>query len=402
MTDRQRVLRVYYLFRLIAPFVFSMWLTVAMLYFVTKITSDPLQLAMLGVVLETATVLFEIPTGVVADVYSRKWSIVIGYVIWGIGFLIQGLIPIYSIVLLSQLIWGLGFTFVSGAPEAWLVDELGEEDATPLFVRGSQIGSLSSLAGIIFATLLGTIDVALPIVVGGLGTIGLAVILAVIMPENGFHPIQRESSSRWNMFETFFDGVREVRGQSVLRSVILIGMVIGISAGGFDALYTPHYVQDFTMPLFKPVIWFGIIYGGVMILSIPALEVTKRYMARHPQFPVASILAWFALGTILGNLIFAWTGNFYLALIAYWLSQTLRTATKPLFMAWINRHTSSAVRATVISMYWQSNGLGNIIGTPIIGAFGSLATLRLALTVSAIALLPVIPIYRRHRGDSQQ
>jgi MFS transporter, DHA3 family, tetracycline resistance protein len=402
MSDRQRVLRAYYLFRLIAPFVFAMWLTVSMLYFVTRITSDPLQLAMLGVGLEIATVLFEVPTGVIADVYSRKWSIIIGYVIWGLGFVIQGLIPVYGVVLVSQLIWGLGFTFVSGAPEAWLVDELGEEDATPLFIRGSQIGSLSSLAGIISATLIGTIDVALPIVVGGLGTIGLAIILAVMMPENGFQPIRREQSSRWSMFETFFDGVREVRGHSVLCAVILIGIVIGISVGGFDALHTPHIIQNFTIPLFEPVIWFGIISGGVMLLSIPALEIAKRYMARNPDFPVASILAWFALGTILGNLVFAWTGNFYFALLAFWISQTLRNATKPLFMAWINQHTTSGVRATVISMYWQSNGFGQIIGTPIIGAIGSLVTLRIALTVSAIALLPIIPIYRRHRDDNQQ
>lgn len=393
---RQGVLRAYYLFRVIAPFVFAMWLTVAMLYFVTEITNDPLQLALLGVVLEAATFLFEIPTGVVADVYSRKWSIVIGYIIWGIGFLIQGLVQLFPIVLLSQLIWGLGFTFVSGAPEAWLVDELGEENAMPLFVRGSQIGSVSTLLGIVVATFIGRVDVALPIVVGGIGSIVLAAILALMMPENNFQPIQRDEQSKWGIFETFFDGVREVRGQSVLRSVILIGIVIGTSVGGFDALYTAHYVQNFDIPFFEPVIWFGIIFGGVTLLSIPTLEITKRYLQDNPQFPVTSVLAGFAFGTIMGNLIFVWTGNFFLALIAYWLSQTLRTATKPLFMAWINQHTTSGVRATVISMYWQSNGFGNIIGTPIIGFIGSLASLRVALSVTALALLPVIPIYRKH------
>lgn len=399
-TDQQRALRAYYLFRIIAPFVFSMWLTMAMLYFVTQITSDPFQLAMLGVVLEMATFFFEIPTGIVADVYSRKWSIVIGYVIWGIGYLIQGLIPIYSVVLVSQLIWGLGFTFVSGAPEAWLVDELGEDKAMPLFVRGSQIGQIATIIGIIIATLLGTINVALPIVIGGIGTLLLAGILAIIMPENGFQPVKHLGSSRLQLFNTFFSGVREVRGQPVLRSVIWIGMIIGISAGGFDAIYTPHIVQDFTIPLFEPTIWFGILFGGVMLLTIPALEVAKRYMEANPQFPVSAILAWFAIGTILGNLLFIWTGNFYIALISYWLSQTLRTATKPLFMAWINRYTSSSVRATVISMYWQSNAFGNIIGTPIIGAIGSLSSLRHALTLSAVALSPVIRIYHKHNTDN--
>lgn len=397
--NRSRVIRAYYLFRIIAPFAFAMWLTVAMLYFATEITSDPFQLAMLGAVLETSTLLFEIPTGVVADTYSRKRSIVLGYVIWGIGFLLQGLVAIYPVVLISQLIWGLGFTFVSGAPEAWLVDELGEEDAMPLFVRGSQIGSVSTLLGIVAATIIGTVDVALPIVVGGIGTIGLAVVLAIVMPETAFQPVLRDQTSRWGIFETFFEGVREVRGHSVLRSVILIGIVIGTSAGGFDALYTPHYVQDFSLPMFEPVIWFGIILAGVMLLSIPVLELTKRHLDQNPGTPVSTLLSWFAIGTILGNLVFAWTGSFYLALLAYWISQTLRNATKPLFMAWINRHTSSGVRATVISMYWQSNAFGNIIGTPVIGAIATVSSLRVALTVSAVALFPVVPIYRRHRNS---
>lgn len=398
-TNRQATLRAYYLFRVIAPFVFAMWLTIAMLYFTTRISSDPFQLALLGMALESSTFLFEIPTGVVADFYSRKWSIVLGYVIWGIGFLIQGLSQTYAVVLLSQVIWGLGFTFVSGAPEAWLVDELGEEDATPIFIRGSQIGQISSIVGIISATLIGTIDITLPIIVGGIGTLILAGILAIVMPENNFTPSKNETESRWGIFKTFLNSTREVRKNSVLRSVIWIGLVIGLSVGGYDALYTPHIVTNFSIPLFEPVIWFGMLSGGMMILTIPSLEIVKRFLQKNPDFPVSSILAGFALGTVLGNLIFVWTGNFYVMLLAFWLSQTLRNATKPLFMAWINRHTVSAVRATVISMYWQSNAFGNIIGTPILGFIGSFSSLRTALTLSALGLLPVMPIYRKHRNE---
>lgn len=396
MPNRKQALRVYYLFRIIAPFVFAMWLTVAMLYFTTVITTDPLQLAFLGVVLEMATLLFEIPTGIIADVYSRKWSIVIGYVIWGIGFLIQGLIPIYEVVLISQLIWGLGFTFVSGAPEAWLVDELGEEDALTLFINGSQVGKISTIIGIIVATIIGTINLALPIVIGGAGTILLAGILAITMPENGFQPAHRDNLSSWQIFDTFRASLKEVRGHAVLRSVIFIGVIIGMSVGGYDSLYTPHIIQNFEIPLFEPVIWFGVMFGGVTLLSIPALEITKRYLKNNPQFPVSFTLAWFAIGTIIGNLIFVWTGNFYIALLAYWISQTLRSTTKPIFMAWINRHTTSSVRATVISMYWQSNGFGNVIGTPILGQIASQFSLRLALSLSAIALFPVVRQYRKH------
>ncbi len=99
-SQHRRALRAYYAFRLTAPFVFSMWLTVATLYFATVVTADPFRLASLAMMLELSTFVFEIPTGVVADSFSRKWSLVIGYLIWGGGYLLQALVPVYEIVLL--------------------------------------------------------------------------------------------------------------------------------------------------------------------------------------------------------------------------------------------------------------------------------------------------------------
>ena len=62
-----------------------MWLTMANLLSVTAITDDPFRLSLLLVVLESSALVFEVPTGVIADSFSREWSIVIGYVIWGAG-----------------------------------------------------------------------------------------------------------------------------------------------------------------------------------------------------------------------------------------------------------------------------------------------------------------------------
>lgn len=369
-----------------------------MLYHLKLVTSDPFQLVMIGVVLESATLLFEIPTGVVADSYSRKWSIVIGLLLWGTGFMIEGLFPIYALILLSQLVWGIGFTFVSGAVTAWLVDEVGQDTATSALVRGTQLGQGASLAGILIGTFLATLAINLPIVVAGIGILIIGVFLAIWMPETGFIPEPRAENARFlAVFDTFRDGLREVRGTPVLRSVILIGIVIGLSVGGFDRLYTPHVITNFELPIFEDVVWFGIINAGVMLFTIITLEIVKHRMKRYEQPPLANILAILALGTVLGNLVFVWSGVFWLALIAYWFSQTLRTATKPLFMAWINEHTTSKVRATVISMYWQSNAFGQIAGAPFIGWVGSLAGLRVALTITSLALSPVIGLYRRHR-----
>lgn len=403
MQPYSRALRVYYIYRLTLPFFYALWLTVSMLYHFKMVTSDPLQLVMIGVVLESATLFFEIPTGVIADYYSRKLSIVMGLLLWGMGFLIEGLFPVYGMILVSQFVWGMGFTCVSGAIEAWLVDEIGQEAATSALVRGTQIGLGSSLAGTITAALIGTIAINLPIVIGGAGILSVALFLAVRMPETGFSPEPRaDSAGVLAVFDTFREGLREVRGHAVLRSVILIGVVTGLSAGGFDHLYTPHIVQNFTMPFFEDVVWFGIINAGVMLFTIVALEIVHRYIKHMERPSFANSLAILAIGTVLGNLVFVWSGVFWVALVAYWFSQTLRTVTKPLFMAWINGHTTSKVRATVISMYWQSSALGGIAGAPFIGLIGSFAGLRMALMITSLALSPVIGLYRQHRDQPQQ
>lgn len=76
------------------------------------------QLILVGTTLETACFIFEIPTGIVADVYSRKLSIVIGVVLAGLGFISEGSISSSIFVLVAQILWGLGLTFISGSLEA--------------------------------------------------------------------------------------------------------------------------------------------------------------------------------------------------------------------------------------------------------------------------------------------
>src|SRR5512145_1301073 len=96
---------------------FALIFTVNMIYHVTVVHLNPLQLVLVGTLLETVVFLFEVPTGIVADVYSRRLSIIIGLLLVGFGFAIEGLFPYFGIVLFSQIFWGLGATFTSGATQ---------------------------------------------------------------------------------------------------------------------------------------------------------------------------------------------------------------------------------------------------------------------------------------------
>src|SRR5512147_1627855 len=72
---------------------FSMIFTVSMVYQVTVVGLNPLQLVLTGTALEIAAFVFEVPTGVVADTISRRLSIIIGTFVMGLGFVLEGSVP---------------------------------------------------------------------------------------------------------------------------------------------------------------------------------------------------------------------------------------------------------------------------------------------------------------------
>ena len=76
-----------------AALIFSLIFTVSQLYYVTIVRMDPLQLVLAGTILEATVFLFEIPTGVLADVKSRRLSVIIGYALVGVGFIVEGTLP---------------------------------------------------------------------------------------------------------------------------------------------------------------------------------------------------------------------------------------------------------------------------------------------------------------------
>ncbi|PWH14702.1 MAG: MFS transporter, partial [Anaerolineae bacterium] len=119
----------------LTSFFFSLIFVVTSFYEATVAGLTGLQLVLVGTTLEGVILLFEVPTGVVADAYSRKLSLVLGYLIMGIGFLIEGLFPFFPAIVLASGTWGFGYTFTSGATEAWLSDEIGEEAANRTLLR---------------------------------------------------------------------------------------------------------------------------------------------------------------------------------------------------------------------------------------------------------------------------
>ena len=98
------------------------WVTTPV-YLIREVGMSPLQLVLAGTALEVAYSVFEVPTGVVADLRGRRVSLVVAGVVMGAGMLLVGLVPHVAAVLAGMAVWGAGWTFRSGAEDAWRADE---------------------------------------------------------------------------------------------------------------------------------------------------------------------------------------------------------------------------------------------------------------------------------------
>ena len=135
--------RVYLIHRFAFTFAFMLAASLNLVWQV-QAGLTPLQLVLVGTVLETTAFLCEIPTGVVADVYSRRLSVIIGVVLYGLGWTLEGAIGAFWAFLLAQVLWGSGATFISGAHDAWIADEVGEAAVGRLYVRGAQMSQFGA------------------------------------------------------------------------------------------------------------------------------------------------------------------------------------------------------------------------------------------------------------------
>ncbi len=217
MVNKLSAYKTYLLFSAITAMCFSLVATVMIVYHIETVHLNPLQLILVGTTLEVACFIFEIPTGIVADVYSRKLSIVIGVVLTGVGFILEGSISSFVFVLVAQIVWGLGSTFISGSVEAWIAEEEKDKDLDKIYIKGAQAGQIGSVIGIVLSTVIANLSVRLPIIVSGVLFIILALFLWLYMPENNFKSSAPEDLNTFKkMGYTFKSGLKFIKNKPII------------------------------------------------------------------------------------------------------------------------------------------------------------------------------------------
>ena len=394
--SRMSALRAYLSLEAVQSLASSLAFTLQGLYFVQQAHLTPFQLLLVGAVLEGSAFVLEVPTGVVADLYSRRLSIVLGCAFLGLGMLLIGSFPTFGVILGAQVVSALGYTCLSGAQEAWLADELGEARLGALLLQGVQVGRLAGVLGILAAAGLGILGLGLPILLGGALLLGLSLLLHLGMPEEGFTPAPKEERQGWAGFGgTLLGGVRAVRGSRILGLLVLAALLSGASSEAFDRLNEFQLLRGVGLPGVLPApLWFAALsltgLVAALIVTEPLRQRLEHLDARRSARTLSVLTALMAAALLL----FASARSFGWAAAAMTALNVLRGLYGPLYSAWLNAGLASRHRATVNSLASQADALGQVSFGPLFGLAGNVWGVPAALALAALVRLPTLALFR--------
>ncbi len=399
--------RVFLVIAATAAFVSTLVFTIAPIYRFRTAGLDDLQLVLVGTVMEAAVFLFEIPTGVVADRWSRKWSVIVGHAGIGGGLLIEATMASFAGVLVGQAVWGLAYTFTSGATIAWLAGELQDPDRAVLrrlFLRASRLGSMGALVAVPLSFGLGiNVSLRAPIIVGGVLSIALALWLTRAMVEAHFEPVPADDRSNWHaMASSALGGVRVIRASHALLFLTVALFLAGGASEAYD-----RYIEKFLLGLDPPGWpgWSGLTWLAVVGWLSAALGIVVPWWfeRRHAHLGEVSQRRWIVgliLTQVAALLVLAVTGSFLLAAAVSLLLNRVRSLRQSLMAAWIVPLTPKDRRATVLSTMEQADSISQVTIGPGMGVIGQLAGIPAAFAASAVLLAPsALAVRRAARSD---
>lgn len=168
---------------------------------------------------------------------------------------------------------------------------------------------------------------------------------------------------------------------------------------GFDRLWEAQLLREVGVPRLAgldPVVWFGILSAGALLLALAVAQPLVRRFERADRAAMARSLLALDAVLIAGTLAFALAGSFALAVAAFWTITVARSLAAPVYSAWLNANVEdSRVRATVISITNLGDSVGEWGGGPALGGIGNVFGIRAALVAGGLALSPALWLYGR-------
>jgi MFS family permease len=352
-------------------------------------------------------VIFEVPTGIVADTIGRRASYLLGTVTLAVSTLLYVMLwqleaQFWAWAIVSMLL-GLGFTFFSGAVEAWLVDALTatgfEGSLESVFGKGQIVMGVAMLSGSVAGGYIAqATSLGVPFVLRAIVLVVMFGLAYVVMKDVGFTPSRREGLGQ---------GVRLISSASIEYGWRVPAVKWMMLASPFTAgvgIYAFYALQPYLLELYGDPEAYGIaglvaaIVAGAQIVGGVAAPWIRRRFARRTSALLAATGASAATLALIG--IFE---NFYavIGLIVVW--GLLFAASMPIRQAYLNGLIPSQQRATILSFDSMLGSAGGVVVQPVLGrsadVWGYPGSYLLGAAISALAV-PFVWLSRRENAPA--
>lgn len=368
------------------------WWLVTSLYLVVDANLSPLQLVMLGSAQGLTVILFEVPTGVLADTFSRKWSIVVSHVLMGTAMLSTGLVTSFPVLVLTQMLWGLSWTFATGADVAWVTDELDEPDGIGLLLaRAARWGQFGAAVGLIgFGLLAWQASLSVAIVTAGIMMLLLGIYVVTQFSEQRFAP-----TSQRRLRDTLALGFSAAKADRSIGLVLVVTLLVNGADEAFNRLFAKRLLELGLPQAPDPIVWLTLLGLVTLAVGAIALRVVEQRLAGQP--PLRGLYACAVALGVVGLILFGLAPNTVVAVAGVVVVHGIAwNLVRVIGVIWVNRQAKSEVRATLQSFLSQAENLGEVTLGLGLGILANAMGISVAMFgAAALAALAVVLIVRR-------
>ena len=370
--------------------------------FLLSVGLDIFQVMLVNAAYTVAQVIFEVPTGVVADTIGRRVSylLAVGVILVstllyvGFGLAGYGLWPFAA----ASALLGVGYTFYTGAVDAWMVDALHsvgyEGRLEPIFARYGITFGIFMLIGTTLGGLLGQVDLWIPYVARAVVLVPAFLLGLLVMRDLGFkgRPLTLGSfggETRRIATEGVTYGIRD----KVVRFIMFSSLVQGVFF-----MYGFYSWQKYFLDLLgRDLVWVtGVIAALVGLTQIFGNLLVGRITARVPDRGlILMVCSGVTTVAVIGA---ALVQQFWIAVPLYLVSTIAFGISMPVKQGWLNARIPSEQRATIISLDALFGDGGSTVGQVGLGYLSQAVSIPVAWLVGGVvqgASVPLLAVARR-------
>jgi MFS family permease len=322
---------------------------------------DELQICLVNVFFFVTIFLFEIPTGIFADVYGRKKSFLVSCFLLSVSMFVYSSSKTFWGFATAETIGAIGATFYSGAFQAWFVDSLKHHGyggkLNKIFAWESTVRSLACIVSAIIGGYLADISYSLPWFIAGMLYIVTLIVASIIVKEEYFKPRKFSLKETFKRIKiTTLGSISFTKKSKVFRFVVIIGTIQMFCLMTSNMQWQKIFIDKINLN-----VYMGIIMAFVQIMIIIGSQISRKNilnLSRNEKMGIAISQLVIGIGIIL-TVMFK---SFPITITFFMLHELGRGMFGPIKSGYLQENIPSRKRATIGSFESMYTHIGGALG----------------------------------------